>query len=97
MATITADMPFPVVTQGAQEVARSYALFRRTLSNPDLAGEGTSPKHMEFLIDRYGYLRARWIPSVDGPGWTDISDLMRQIEQLSREKEIRPPPDDHVH
>jgi putative copper resistance protein D len=97
MAMITANMPFPVATQGAPEIARSYALFRRTLSNPDLAGEGTSPKHMEFLIDRYGFLRARWIPAVDGAGWTDIGTLMQQIEQLNREKEIRPPPDDHVH
>ncbi|MGH7148393.1 MAG: c-type cytochrome, partial [Nitrospiraceae bacterium] len=97
MATITAEMPFPVVTQGAPEIARSYALFRRTLSDPDLAGEGTTPKHMEFLIDRYGYLRARWIPAVDGAGWTDIGALVQQIEQLNREKEIRPPPDDHVH
>ena len=97
LVAITTDMPFPVATQGGQEITRSYALFRRTLSNPDLSGEGTSPKHMEFLIDRYGYLRARWIPAVDGPGWTDIGELTRQIEQLNREKEIRPPPDDHVH
>lgn len=97
LATITTAMPFPLVIQGTQEIAHSYALFRRTLSNPDLAGDGTSPKHMEFLIDRYGYLRARWIPSVDGPGWTDIAELTRQIELLNREKEIRPPPDDHVH
>lgn len=97
MAAITAYIPFPLATQGAPEIVRSYALFRRTLSNPDLAGEGTTPKHMEFLIDRYGYLRARWIPAVDGSGWTDIAELMRQIEQLNREKELRPPPDDHVH
>ena len=97
IAGITATMPFPVATQGAPEIARSYALFRRTLSNPDLAGEGTTPKHMEFLIDRYGFLRARWIPAVDGIGWADIGALMQQIEQLNREKEIRPPPDDHVH
>ena len=97
LAAMTAAMPFPVATQGAPEIARSYALFRRTLSNPDLAGEGTSPKHMEFLIDRYGYLRARWIPAVDGSGWTDIGELMQQIAQLNREKELRPPPDDHVH
>ena len=97
LAAITADMPFPVATQGAPEIARSYNLFRRTLSNPDLAGEGTAPKHMEFLMDRYGYLRARWIPAVDGTEWTDIGELMRQIDQLNREKEIRPPPDDHVH
>ena len=97
MVAITTDMPFPVATQGAPEIARSYALFRRTLSNPDLAGEGATPKHMEFLIDRYGFLRARWIPSVDGLGWADIGALMQQIEQLNRENEIRPPPDDHVH
>ncbi len=97
LAGITAGLTFPVATQGASEISRSYTLFRRTLSNPDLAGEGAMPKHMEFLIDRYGYLRARWIPAVDGAGWTDISELMRQVEQLNREKELRPPPDDHVH
>jgi putative copper resistance protein D len=97
LAGIASGMTFPVATQGASEITRSYSLFRRTLSNPDLAGEGTMPKHMEFLIDRYGYLRARWIPAVDGTGWTDIGELMRQVEQLSREKELRPPPDDHVH
>ena len=97
MATITADMPFPVVTQGATEITRSYSLFRRTLANPDLFGEGTLPKHMEFLLDRYGYLRARWIPGGDEAGWTDIGLLMRQIDQLNREKEILPPPGDHVH
>jgi putative copper resistance protein D len=96
-AGITAGIPFPVATQGASEITRSYSLFRRTLSNPDLAGEGTMPKHMEFLIDRYGYLRARWIPAVDGKGWTDIGELIQQVEQLNREKELRPPPDDHVH
>ncbi|MEO8339850.1 MAG: CopD family protein [Nitrospirota bacterium] len=97
MTTITTAMPFPVVMQGAPEIVRSYALFRRTLSNPDLAGEGTIPTHMEFLIDRYGYLRARWIPAVDGSGWTDIGELTQQIDRLNREKELRPPPDDHVH
>jgi putative copper resistance protein D len=97
MTAITANTPFPVATQGAPEITKSYALFRRTLSNPDLAGEGTTPKHMEFLIDRYGYLRARWIPEVDGAGWTDIGALMREVGQLNREGEILPPPDDHVH
>jgi copper resistance protein D len=97
LEAISANSPFLVATQGAPEITKSYTLFRRTLSNPDLAGQGTTPKHMEFLIDRYGYLRARWIPEVDGAGWTDISALMREIGQLNREGEIRPPPDDHVH
>ena len=97
LAAITTDMPFPVVTQGAPEKARSYSLLRRTLANPDLFGKGTIPTHMEFLLDRYGYLRARWIPAWDGAGWADTSLLMKQIDQLNREKEILPPPSDHVH
>ena len=97
MAAITASLPFPVVTQGAAEITRSYALFRRTLDRPDLLGEGSVPGHMEFLVDRYGYLRARWIPEADGAGWTEIDTLQQQLAQLNREKEILPPPSDHVH
>ena len=97
MTAVIADMTLPVVTQGAREIARSYALFRRTIANPDLFGEGTFPKHSEFLFDRYGYLRARWIPERDGTGWQDIGVLLQQIDQLSREGEILPPPGDHVH
>jgi putative copper resistance protein D len=97
LTSIVQGMPFPVVTQGGQEISRSYALFRRTLSIPDLFGEGTRPKHMEFLFDRFGYLRARWIPQGDGLGWTDMSLLAQQITQLNQEREILPPPGDHVH
>ena len=97
IAQITASVPFPVITQGAAEIVRSYTLFRRTLNKPDLLGEGTLPPHMEFLVDRYGYLRARWIPEADGPGWDHTGMLMQQIAQLNREQEILPPPGDHVH
>lgn len=97
LAAIMASLPFPVVTQGAAEIMRSYALFRRTLGHPDLLGEGSVPEHMEFMVDRYGYLRARWIAEVDGAGWTDLDSLQQQLAQLGREKEILPPPGDHVH
>ncbi|SEL05215.1 c-type cytochrome [Nitrosovibrio tenuis] len=97
LAHIAAQVPFPVVNQGAHEVVQSYALFRRTLSKPDLLGEGTLPRHMEFVIDRFGYLRARWIPDADGPGWNHADMLLQQLAQLNREKEILPPPGDHVH
>ena len=95
--TLSAYLPLPIVTQGANEITRSYALFRRTITKPDLFGEGTLPKHMEFLFDRYGFLRARWIPEGENPGWTDLDLLLQQIHQLGREGEILPPPGDHVH
>src|SRR5690349_2963206 len=97
LASIAAQVPFPVVTQGAHEIVRSYALFRRTLSKPDLLGEGTLPRHMEFLVDRFGFLRARWIPDADGEGWNQPDMLLQQVAQLNREKEVLPPPGDHVH
>ncbi len=97
MAEITASIPFPVVTQGAKDITQSYILYRRTLGRPDLLGEGSVPTHLEFLVDRFGYLRARWIPEADGEGWTNIDLLLKQVAQLKREKEILPPPDDHVH
>lgn len=97
MAEIIREIPFPVVTQGAEEIVQSYKLFRRTLSRPDLLGEGITPDHMEFLVDRFGYLRARWIPDTDASGWENTDMLMQQIAQLNREEEILPPPGDHVH
>ncbi len=97
LASAMQEMPFPIVTQGAREISRSYVLFRRTLSIPDLFGEGNHPKHMEFLFDRFGYLRARWIPESDASGWTEIGLLTQQITQLNQENEILPPPGDHVH
>jgi len=85
LAQITSEVPFPVITQGAAEIADGYSLFRRTLSHPDLIGKGATPSHMEFLIDRNGYLRGRWIPSIDSSGWSDIDQLTRQISLLNRE------------
>ncbi|MFO0698241.1 MAG: c-type cytochrome [Nitrospira sp.] len=95
-ALITENLPFTLVEQGAAEIARTYSLFRRTISHPDLMGPGTVPKHMEFLLDRFGYLRARWIPEGDGPGWKDIGFVIREVDKLNQEKEILPPPPDSV-
>ena len=91
-----ATLPFPIITHGAAEIAMSYSLWRRTLSHPDIIGRGTNPEHMEFLLDRYGYLRARWIPSIDQKGWSDIDRLSQQISLLNREKNEIPFPEDYV-
>lgn len=96
LAQAASEIPFPIITQGAVEIANSYSLFRRTLNHPDLMGNGTIPSHMEFLIDRNGYLRARWIPSIDVAGWSDIDQLTRQVSLLNRENEKVPYPEDYV-
>lgn len=96
LAQVAQELPFPVITQSAAEIANSYSLSRRTLSHPDIIGRGTIPDHMEFLIDRYGYLRARWIPSIDQSGWSDIDQLNQQISLLNRENTKMPFPEDYV-
>lgn len=97
VADFAADTSLEVVRDGWFEIKNSYILYRRTLKYPDILGSGNIPDHMEFLVDRFGYLRARWIPPLDQSGWSDLNLLTSQLLQLNQEKEILPPPRDHVH
>jgi putative copper resistance protein D len=86
---------YPVVTEGASEIVPAYAL----LAQP--AGRGfraaPPPRHAEFLVDRQGYVRARWIPGSPGRGWDDLDALREQVRLLDREAPSALPPDEHVH
>lgn len=86
------------IQNAAGEIRTAYGLLSRTLSN---RGDGArielERSHMEFLIDRFGYIRARWIPGDEAGGWSDSAFLMQQVTALSAEPRILQPPDDHVH
>jgi putative copper resistance protein D len=84
------------VTDGSREAFDTYALLRRSFSEQGTLPDPPVPPHLEFLIDRQGYVRARWIPR-DGHGWDKIENLMREIDKLNQEKPSAPAPDDHVH
>lgn len=84
---------FPILVEGSAEIVDAYALFRRT---PASEGVPPIPPHMEFLIDRQGYMRARWIPG-EGTGWEEIPRLLREIERLAKEAPRAPAPEEHVH
>ncbi|UJP05815.1 MAG: CopD family protein [Nitrosomonas sp.] len=94
---ITGIAPFPVVVEGWEEIKNAYWWYRRIRMVPDLSGKGLFPTHMEFLTDRFGYLRARWVAQFDGFGWQNINALGLQLTQLNREGEIMPPPGEHAH
>jgi len=85
-----------VVTDGSREAFDAYALYRRSFSEQGTQPDPPVPPHMEFLIDRQGYVRARWIPR-DGPGWDKLENLFRDVDRLNQEKPSAPAPDDHVH
>jgi putative copper export protein/mono/diheme cytochrome c family protein len=98
IARLGANPPiyYPVVTEGAPEIARAYGLFRRTLSPEGMKPDPPMPRHIEFLIDRAGYLRARWIPGEPGASWAEVSSLVAELQALNREAPA-PPPAEHVH
>ena len=98
IARLGADPPiyFPVITEGAEDLQRAYGLFRRTLSPEGMTPDPPMPRHMELLIDRAGYLRARWIPGHPGASWGEMRALVGEIQALNREAPA-PPPAEHVH
>lgn len=77
----TPPILFPVVTEGAREIVAAYDLF-------------SNDPHAEFLIDRQGYLRARW--AVDGDPVRPLNVLLAEIQQLNEERPTAAA-DEHVH
>jgi len=69
---------FPVVTGGAAEIVTTYRLF-------------ADAPHVELLIDRQGYLRAKTT------GAMDTNRLLANVQALNEEKVVAPPPSEHVH
>jgi copper resistance protein D len=90
------SLTFPIVLDGAVEASTTYALLCRSLSARGALAEPPVPSHVEFLIDRQGYLRGRWLPR-EGERWADTEQLVRAIESLNSEKLNIPLPDVHVH
>ncbi len=84
--------------QSAPDAISTYSLLARTLemkgSTSDL---GVKHAHVEFLVDRFGYVRGRWVPDENPLGWTSTESLAAQLDLLSNETRIPPPPDSHLH
>ena len=85
------------IAKGGTAAATAYALLSRTLAHPGHR-EALVPtrKDAAFLIDRFGYLRARWLPGDDLAPWS--AQQLRHMQQaLADEPQIRAAPELHVH
>ena len=87
------ELPHLSIAESDPATIAAYGLFRRT---PSVDGVPPMPTHMEFLIDRQGYLRYRWSPAY-GPGWDRMADLVKRIQSLNGEPPRPPAPEGHVH
>jgi hypothetical protein len=72
--------------------ASAYAMF---ISEHADAGE-VSPTHAELLIDRWGYMRARWI-DVPAAAAERMGEILPQIKRLQEESARAATEDRHAH
>jgi putative copper export protein/mono/diheme cytochrome c family protein len=71
----------------AEEIASSWSLFRRSLSNADEYDTAAPLEALVFLIDRYGFVRARW-RSDEEPWPPKPDDIVAQSKLLAEEPEV---------
>jgi putative copper resistance protein D len=86
---------FPFAIGGAPDAVAVYRLL-----GDQKRGSDPSPHHMEFVIDRQGYLRGRWLPtgSPDAAGgWSDPRALLEQLTLLAREPITTSVVGEHIH
>ena len=83
-----------VADHDTADVAATYGLYTRSFHNRKQDVVRVPLTHAEFLIDRSGYIRARWLPEEDN-SWSDPAFIESQLDLLSREPPAPPPPDVH--
>ena len=83
------ESAFPIA--GA-DVATVYQMF--ACGDPDL--QGVAPTHAEFLIDRQGYIRARWAGLTDAMT-NGAPEFLGQVKLLEQEPGRPRAPEGHVH
>ena len=92
-----ANEPLPCVSHGAEAAVSAYALLGRTLKHGGARAQ-LSPAlgDAAFLIDRFGYVRARWMAIDNTPPWS-LPQLRTLQQALANEPQIRAAPELHVH
>ena len=82
------DIPpgWRAVVDAKGEIALAWSNYRRTLKDPDFNNERMSVNGSIFLIDRFGFVRARWTAAEKLPS---IDALRTQAMRLARESKIR--------
>lgn len=92
---LPADAPQrKIIIDSNLHIQSAWNLYRRTLQHPDFSDRERGPAMMAFLIDRFGFVRARWRSDEDGA--FDGARLAADVYLLQAEPEIIGP-DVHVH
>jgi mono/diheme cytochrome c family protein len=85
-----------IIASAAPDVAATYRLIATSRSRA-----ASTPSHLEFLIDRKGYLRALWAPrrepEDEAGGWNDLRNLVHLVGELDAHPIAAAEAPAHVH
>jgi putative copper export protein/mono/diheme cytochrome c family protein len=68
-------------------ISLSWNLYRRSFANPDFDDLKPFSSQIEYLVDRFGFVRARWRAD-EGEGLAEPTELIAAFRQLQAEPEI---------
>lgn len=86
------------VPQDPVAVEASYALLSRTIDFQGEKADLVPPvERAIFVVDRYGYLRARLVWRADMSTEIDPEHVVLAVERLAGDTMVPPEPDDHIH
>ncbi len=68
------------------DIAAAWSLYRRTLEDPDFGDERPATGGLLFLIDRFGFVRARWTVAAALPTRDEVAAL---VVRLADEPQLR--------
>jgi putative copper resistance protein D len=80
----------PIRVMTSPDAPIAYAMFAR-----ERGDDGKAPVHVEFLIDRVGYLRRRWVGVPDDPERQTV-EILDEVSAIGREP-LPAPPRRHAH
>jgi putative copper resistance protein D len=75
------------------DTTKTYAMFTCPVANPCAP---STPPHVEWLVDRGGYLRARWL-GIPGTSADRTAEIMAAAGALQREPPRPPAQQEHGH
>ncbi len=84
-----------IVVDESGDIAAGWAQYRRTLATPDFRDEQVAVSRIEFLVDRFGFVRSRWRAD-EAPGEPSAAQLLHAVTALADEPELKSP-DVHAH
>lgn len=97
-ARVSSERAGVFIPQDPGAVKAAYDLLSRTIEYQGEKNELQPPVDKAlFLVDRHGYVRARWVSHAGMNSGFDDQQVRSALTRLREDKRVPPSPDDHIH